>query len=65
MNRIWHLNAIEQPEQDGIYEVRLCKKSDLLSVYYEYKVEFRNGLWMALLSDINGAELYVHSWRCL
>ncbi|MPM97340.1 hypothetical protein SDC9_144513 [bioreactor metagenome] len=62
MTRVWRLCAIELPECDGIYEVRLSKRNDLLSPEIETIMEFKNGDWYLRVPEwIN--EYKVHAWR--
>lgn len=58
----WHMYSLEVPNQDGIYEVRLTKKYDLLSSPIETIMEYRNGEWiMRVPIFIN--EYTVYAWR--
>lgn len=44
--RVWTLNTLETPKQDGIYEVRVCKKNELLDCPLTMTGEFKNGEWV-------------------
>lgn len=58
----WRLNSIERPDEDGIYEVRLTKRGDLLSSPIETIMEFIDGEWqLRVPMFIN--EYMVYSWR--
>ncbi len=63
MNNKWYLNALERPEQDGTYIVRIARRSDLLSVYSEVQLIFCDGQWNFVVDGIDSIDLYVHSWR--
>ena len=40
INNRWRLYAIEKPEEDGVYRVRLTKRHDLLSNPIESIMEY-------------------------
>lgn len=62
--RIWKLYSLEEPDRNGIYEVRLEKKHDRLSSPFETIMEFINGEWdMKVPMFIN--EYKVVAWRYL
>lgn len=61
-NNTWHLFSVEQPESDGVYDVRLTKKYDLLCNPVETLMEYKNGQWlMKVPAFIN--EYIVSAWR--
>lgn len=62
MTNKWRLYSVEAPDKDGIYEVRLTKKYDLLSSHIETIMEYKNGEWlMRVPIFIN--EYNVSAWR--
>lgn len=62
MTNKWHMNSIDKPDRDGIYEVRLTEKGDHLSSPIETLMEYRSGQWiMKVPMFING--YVVTAWR--
>lgn len=62
MSKIWHLYKMEEPDVDGIYEVRLVSRYDLISSPIETIMEYSNGEWfMRVPAWIN--EMRVEAWR--
>lgn len=58
----WKLYALEAPEADGIYDVRLEKTFDPLAAPVETLMEYKNGEWlMRVPAFIN--EYTVKAWR--
>lgn len=56
------MSSMETPDKDDIYEVRLTKRFDHLSVPIETIMEFSNGRWlMRVPAFIN--EYEVSAWR--
>lgn len=62
MKNKWVLNSIEQPEINGIYDVRLTKKYDILSSPIETLMEFKDGEWL-LKVPVFINEYVVSAWR--
>lgn len=62
-NRTWHLYAIEKPESDGVYDVRLTKKHDSLSAPIETLMEYKDGEWIFTVPMFIN-EYVVNAWRC-
>lgn len=59
---IWRLAKIEEPNKNGIYDVRLAKNEDLISPEVETLMEYKNGEWlMKVPMFIN--EYHVIAWR--
>ncbi len=62
MTNRWRLYALEQPSEDGIYDVRLEKRFDSLAAPVETLMEYKNGEWlMRVPAFIN--EYVVKAWR--
>lgn len=61
-NERWHLYAVEQPESDGVYDVRLTKKYDSLSSPIETLMEYKNGEWIFTVPMFIN-EYVVFAWR--
>lgn len=61
-DRRWHLNYMEKPEVDGIYDVRLTKRHDLLSSPVETLMEYKNGEWLMTVPQFIN-EYVVNAWR--
>lgn len=61
-NHKWHLYCLEEPEEDGVYEVRLKNKYSYLDAYVEALMEFKDGEWITkVVRFINEYEVY--AWR--
>lgn len=60
--KIWNLNAIKEPDKNGIYEVRFAKKGELLSCPLTTFAEFKDGKWILKPSTMF-ADYEVISWR--
>lgn len=58
----WILCAIENPTEDGIYDVRLNKRTTYLDGSIETIMEFKNGEWLLKVPMFIN-EYYVNSWR--
>lgn len=61
INTLWHLYAIEKPEEDGIYRVRLTKRNDLLSSPIESILEYENGEWIVKIPMLI-EDYVVYAW---
>ena len=58
---LWHLNLVEQPSEDGIYNVRLRKKDELLSNIIETIMEYENGEWIFTIPSFKH-DYIVYAW---
>jgi len=64
MENVWRLCTLEQPDKNGIYEVRLEEKDSSISNYETSIMEFKDGEWLMRLSHLIN-EFRVVSWRYL
>ena len=62
MKNVWKLCTLEQPPEDGIYEVRIQKKDSLISGYETTIMEYSTGKWLLRLPSLIN-EYKVVSWR--
>mgnify|MGYP003530267576 CR=1 FL=1 len=62
INNRWRLYSVEQPDEDGIYDVRLSKKYDPLSSPVETLMEYKDGEWLLRVPAFTN-EYEVTAWR--
>lgn len=64
MDNKWILCTLEMPDHEGIYEVRLVKKDDLLSAPIETIMEYDGFDWLLRVPTFIN-EYKVKAWRIL
>lgn len=65
MTNYWILCSLEEPDEDGIYEVQVAKKGDSLSCPSETIMEYYQGEWILRLATLINEDYRVIAWRPL